>query len=218
MRRNVEGVLTFLLVTAPPLGVSLHLTRSTQIKSWPLLHRAGTQMWMSSGSPKQEQDEVLKLLETSLEISAAAATKLATRCPGCLKRGSRDIAQTLARLSTKCNLAPSQLSYLINTQPSLLDIEENKIESIFTFLESSANFGVTEKRNVALAEPGIFSLDVSKELAPILMAITADSDSQGELVLGAYPAISAEALLIVKATLDVAYSGEDEILLGVTDD
>jgi|AACY02.7.fsa_nt_gi hypothetical protein len=216
--RNVEGVLTFLLVTAPPLGESLHLTHSTQIHRWPLRHCAGTRMWMSSGSPKQEQDEVLKLLETSLELSAAAATKLATRCPGCLKRDSRDIAQTLARLSTKCNLAPSQLSYLINTQPSLLDIEENKIERIFTFLESSANFGVTEKRNVALAEPDIFSLDVSKELAPILMAITADSDSQGELVLGANPGISAEALLIVKATLDVAYSGEDEILLGVADD
>ena len=71
---------------------------------------------------------------------------------------------------------------------------------------------------MALAEPDIFSLDVSKELAPILMAITADSDSQGELVLGANPGISAEALLIVKATLDVAYSGEDEILLGVADD
>ena len=49
------------------------------------------------------------------------------------------------------------------------------------------------------------------------MAITAASDEQSELVLDAFPNLSAEALLTIEGALEIAYSGDDEILLGCDD-
>ena len=161
--------------------------------------------------------DIESLLVRSLGVSVSEAARLIARCPAVSNRAIDQVANTLARLSTQCSLQPFQLRYLIETTPQLLGTEARAIEGTFGFLEKSANFGVTEKRNTALASPAIFELDVQKELAPTLMAITAASDEQSELVLDAFPNLSAEALLTIEGALEIAYSGDDEILLGCDD-
>ena len=171
-----------------------------------------------SSSPGELRNDMKMLLEVSLGLSNYQASKLLDRCPEWETTTVPAAAETLARLTTKCNLTPTQLRYLIETTPTLLATEAEKIESVFQFLESSANFGVMEKRNVALVCPGVFDLNISTELAPVLMAITAATDSQSELVLDAFPDINESTLLTIKAVLDIAYSGDDEIELGCGDE
>ena len=207
------------LVFSPSIGGFLFHSSPSPRSSSPLRRFLPLVLDASpSSSPGELRNDMKMLLEVSLGLSNYQASKLLDRCPEWETTTVPAAAETLARLTTKCNLTPTQLRYLIETTPTLLATEAEKIESVFQFLESSANFGVMEKRNVALVCPGVFDLNISTELAPVLMAITAATDSQSELVLDAFPDINESTLLTIKAVLDIAYSGDDEIELGCGDE